>query len=75
MSAPHVLAEVKDGIGWLTLNRPESLNALSFEMTDLLIKHTAAFEKDPAVRCVVVRGAGDEACWEHEFVVVASGGW
>ena len=49
MSAPHVLAEIKDGIGWLTLNRPESLNALSFEMTDLLIKHTAEFEKDP--RC------------------------
>ena len=46
MSAPHVLAEIKDGIGWLTLNRPESLNALSFEMTDLLIKHTAEFEKD-----------------------------
>jgi len=58
MSAPHVLAEVRDGIGWLTLNRPQSLNALSFEMTDLLIRHTAAFEKDPAVRCVVVRGAG-----------------
>jgi len=55
MSAPHVLAEVKDGIGWLTLNRPESLNALSFEMTDLLIKHTAEFEKDPKVRCVVIR--------------------
>jgi 2-(1,2-epoxy-1,2-dihydrophenyl)acetyl-CoA isomerase len=58
MSAPHVLAEVKDGIGWLTLNRPESLNALSFEMTDLLIKHTAEFEKDAGVRCVVIRGAG-----------------
>ena len=58
MSAPHVLAEARDGIGWLTLNRPESLNALSFEMTDLLIRHTAAFERDPAVRCVVVRGAG-----------------
>ncbi|MFZ5779497.1 MAG: enoyl-CoA hydratase/isomerase family protein [Pseudomonadota bacterium] len=58
MSAPHVLAEVKDGIGWLTLNRPDSLNALSFEMTDLLIRYTAEFEKDPAVRCVVVRGAG-----------------
>ena len=52
MYDPHVLAEVRDGIGWLTLNRPDSLNALSFEMTDLLIKHTAAFEKDPAVRCV-----------------------
>ncbi len=58
MSAPHVLAEVKDGIGWLTLNRPESLNALSFEMTDLLIRHTAEFEKDAKVRCVVIRGAG-----------------
>jgi len=55
---PHVLAEVKDGIGWLTLNRPESLNALSFEMTDLLIRHTAEFEKDAKVRCVVIRGAG-----------------
>ena len=58
MSAPHATAEIKDGIGWLTLNRPESLNALTAEMTDLLIKYTAEFEKDPAVRCVVIRGAG-----------------
>ncbi len=58
MSAPHVLAEVKDGIGWLTLNRPDSLNALSMEMRDLLVEHSAKFEKDPAVRCVVIRGAG-----------------
>jgi 2-(1,2-epoxy-1,2-dihydrophenyl)acetyl-CoA isomerase len=58
MSAPHVLAEVKDGIGWLTLNRPDSLNALSMEMRELLIEHSAAFEKDPEVRCVVIRGAG-----------------
>lgn len=58
MSAPHVLAEVKDGIGWMTLNRPESLNALSMEMRDLLIEHSAKFEKDPAVRCVVIRGTG-----------------
>jgi len=59
MSAPHLLAEIKDGIGWLTLNRPEALNALSMEMRDLLVEHTAKFEKDPAVRCVVIRGAGD----------------
>ncbi len=58
MSAPHVLAEIRDGIGWLTLNRPEQLNALSMEMRDLLIEHSAKFEKDPAVRCVVIRGAG-----------------
>ena len=58
MSTPHVVAKIEDGIGWLTLNRPESLNALSPEMTDLLIKHSAEFEKDPAVRCVVIKGAG-----------------
>ncbi|MBM3644673.1 MAG: enoyl-CoA hydratase [Alphaproteobacteria bacterium] len=58
MSAPHVLAEIADGIGWLTLNRPDQLNALSAEMTDLLIRHSAEFERDPAVRCVVIRGAG-----------------
>jgi 2-(1,2-epoxy-1,2-dihydrophenyl)acetyl-CoA isomerase len=58
LTAPHVLAEVKDGIGWLTLNRPDALNALSMEMRDLLIEHTARFEKDAAVRCVVIRGAG-----------------
>ncbi len=58
MSAPHATAEIKDGIGWLTLNRPESLNALTAEMTDLLIRHTAEFEKNPEVRCVVIRGAG-----------------
>ena len=39
-----------DEFAVLTLNRPESLNALSFEMTDLLIRHTAAFEKDEAAK-------------------------
>ena len=58
MSDTSICRRGQDGIGWLTLNRPESLNALSIEMTDLLIKHSAEFEKDPAVRCVVIRGAG-----------------
>lgn len=58
MSAPHVLSEVADGVGIITLNRPESLNALSAEMTEGLIASTAAFERDPAVRCVLIRGAG-----------------
>jgi 2-(1,2-epoxy-1,2-dihydrophenyl)acetyl-CoA isomerase len=58
MSDAHVLTEVKDGIGWITLNRPEVLNALSAQMTDGLIVATRDFERDPAVRCVVIRGAG-----------------
>ena len=59
MSDRHLLAEVKDGIGTITFNRPESLNALSTQMTDELIEATARFERDAAVRCVVIRGAGE----------------
>lgn len=54
----HVLTEVSDGIGTITLNRPELLNAQSQEMIDALIDVTWRFERDPAVRCVVLRGAG-----------------
>jgi 2-(1,2-epoxy-1,2-dihydrophenyl)acetyl-CoA isomerase len=58
MSGPHVLTEIKDGVGIITLNRPEVLNALSAEMTEGLIAASAAFERDAAVRCVLIRGAG-----------------
>ena len=54
-----VLSEVKDGIGSITVNRPEALNALTPEMTEGLIEATGRFERDPAVRCVVLRGAGE----------------
>ena len=50
--AAHVIAEVADGIGWITLNRPEELNTLSREMKDLLFEATAAelFEPELAAR-------------------------
>ena len=57
----HVLYEKKEGIGWITLNRPEARNVLSPAMTDLLVDITDDAERDPAVRCVVLRGAG--ACF------------
>lgn len=57
--AEHVLTEVRDGIGSIVFNRPDALNALSPEMTDGFIEATGRFERDPAVRCVVIRGAGD----------------
>jgi 2-(1,2-epoxy-1,2-dihydrophenyl)acetyl-CoA isomerase len=56
--AAHLLAEIADGIGTLTFNRPEARNALSAEMTDGLIDWSGRFERDPTVRCVVLRGAG-----------------
>jgi len=53
-----VVAEVKNGIGLLTLNRPQALNALSLAMIRELTAALLAWRDDAAVTAVVVRGAG-----------------
>jgi 2-(1,2-epoxy-1,2-dihydrophenyl)acetyl-CoA isomerase len=50
------------GIGWITLNRPESLNAMGGELMPLLGKHLAECAADTSVRCVVLTGAGRAFC-------------
>jgi 2-(1,2-epoxy-1,2-dihydrophenyl)acetyl-CoA isomerase len=47
------------GIATLTMNRPESRNALSMEMRSSLSSVLHDVERDDSVRCVVLRGAGD----------------
>jgi enoyl-CoA hydratase/carnithine racemase len=61
MSEAEVLFEVKDGLGLITLNRPKALNALTHGMILELEKTIPGWEKDPAVKAVVLRGAGDRA--------------
>lgn len=53
-----VLYEVTDGVAVMTLNRPESLNAMNPEMLGTMYKIAQQAADDPAVRCVVVTGAG-----------------
>ena len=56
-----VLLEVKDGIGYITINRPAALNALSSEdLTDLNLV-LAEGEKHEEIRVVIVSGQGDKA--------------
>lgn len=50
---------VQDHIATLTLNRPESLNALNLAMSDDLRATSARAAFDPLVRAVIVRGAGE----------------
>ncbi|WP_116091885.1 enoyl-CoA hydratase/isomerase family protein [Sphingomonas crusticola] len=49
---------VADGIARAVLNRPESLNAFSDGMRDQFIAFLLRVERDPAVRCLVLSGAG-----------------
>ncbi len=56
-----LLYEVRDGIGFATLNRPQARNALTFPMYERLAALCAEIAEDPAVRALVVTGAGDRA--------------
>ncbi|MBU2882815.1 crotonase/enoyl-CoA hydratase family protein [Psychrosphaera sp. B3R10] len=51
-----------DGIAWVTLNRPEKLNALDMEMFKALDKTIKLIKSNHDVRCVVVKGEGPDFC-------------
>ncbi len=52
----------KDGaIGWMTFNNPERHNALSFEMRLAILEILEDFEKDDAIRVIVMHGAGNKS--------------
>ena len=60
MSDP-ILLDVNDEIALITLNRPERLNALSYELIDCLMAALDAIEVDKSVRAVILTGAGERA--------------
>lgn len=54
-----VIYEVSDHVARLTLNRPQSLNALNLDMIEDLRLASARAEADPAVRALLITGAGE----------------
>lgn len=54
-----VLLDVSEGIATVTLNAPEVRNALTAELRTRFREVIATLEFDDAVRCVVIKGAGD----------------
>lgn len=56
-----VLQDVQDGVAVLTFNRPEKLNALSYELVDRLVGRLDEIETDDAIKAVILTGAGDRA--------------
>jgi enoyl-CoA hydratase len=57
----HVLFEKRDGIAWLTLNRPEVLNALNAKLVDELDRAFGEAAEDDAVSVLVLTGSGEKA--------------
>lgn len=61
LNTEKMLAEVDDGIGWITFNNPERRNAISLEMWEALATILENFQNDDSVRVVIMKGAGDKA--------------
>lgn len=61
MSENELLYEVRGTTGWITLNRPQARNALTFAMYDGLAEICRSVPTDGSVKCLVVTGAGEKA--------------
>ena len=60
-AANEILFEVKQSVAWLTFNRPEARNAMTFGMYTRLKELCAQVNGDAGIRVLILRGAGDKA--------------
>ena len=65
--APPLLQETRDGVAWLTLNRPQARNALSRGLMTALEGALETVAADKAVKVVVIAGAGPAFCAGHDL--------
>jgi 2-(1,2-epoxy-1,2-dihydrophenyl)acetyl-CoA isomerase len=71
---PELLETIEDGIATLTFNRPERLNALSTPIMQALLDGLPRLAGDPAVKVVVLTGAGRAFCAGGDVKSMAEGG-
>ncbi len=72
MPDDEVLYEIKAGIAYITLNRPEKLNAINPEMRELLWDSFQDVKNNPEVRCAIVTGKGRAFSTGHDLVAMAN---
>lgn len=61
MSSDKILGHIENGIGYITFNNPEKRNAVSMDMWRRVAELLDEYETDPAVRLLVLAGAGGKA--------------
>src|SRR6201987_6447075 len=61
MSYEHILVDTEDGVGILTLNRPDKLNAMNRKLAGELHEAVKSMDADDAIGCIVITGAGTRA--------------
>ena len=71
--ADEVIYEIKQGIPYITMNRPEKLNAIDPPMRQQLWDAFQDVDNNPAVRCAIVTGAGRAFSTGHDLLAMAAG--
>lgn len=61
MMSNDILFEIINDFGVITLNRPDALNALTWDMCKQMRARLIDWERSPQVKAVLVRGAGEKA--------------
>lgn len=72
--AEPVIFENRQGVAYLTLNRPETGNAIDVPLAASLHRAVRRAEADPAVRCLVLRGEGRMFCVGGDVTVLSAAG-
>ncbi|MEI7554825.1 enoyl-CoA hydratase-related protein [Candidatus Chlorohelix sp.] len=67
MAYQFVLFDRSEGVGMVTLNRPEQLNAFTLQMLEELLNVFKGMERDPEVRAIILTGAGKAFCGGEDF--------
>ena len=62
MDYQNIIAEEKNGVGYLTFNRPKALNSFNVDMHREVAEVLKLWTKNPDVRCVVISGEGRGFC-------------
>lgn len=57
----ELIYEVRDGVGYVTFNRPQARNAMTFAMYERLAEIAVAANEDRAIKAMLLTGAGEKA--------------
>ncbi|WP_309602533.1 enoyl-CoA hydratase-related protein [Sphingomonas sp.] len=73
MSEQNLLCDVEDGVGRLTLNRPEQGNAIDVALADALMEAAVRLAEDPSAKVVTLTGNGRLFCAGGDIAAFAKG--
>ncbi|MFW9818199.1 MAG: enoyl-CoA hydratase/isomerase family protein [Candidatus Thorarchaeota archaeon] len=62
MEFKQLIFEEKEKVAWITLNRPEVLNALNMQLSDELVYAIEKLRQSTTLKFLVIKGAGDNFC-------------